>query len=192
MQDRIVTNDQVQNFQKAILDHVEKVENTIHTKIRETKIEDIYWKRSPYFCIFEKLWGCCETCPLCNEPCEWTDKDHLHSVRHRCRNHRPQGLADYAWQEGKGPLMTEVCNHLIQSNGYRYYSFQGSKKKYKYKNYGSIYPEWEISPTDEISKYWMWFYNKYKNKIAEMNNAKPPQIKKQFQNIGKNEAIDSL
>jgi hypothetical protein len=25
-----------------------------------------------------------------------------------------------------------------------------------------------------------------------MNNAKPPQIEKQLQNIGKNEAIDSL
>lgn len=192
MQGSIVTNDHVQNFQKVILDHVEKVENTILTKIRETKVEDIYWKRSPYSCIFERLWGCCETCPFCNEPCEWTDKDHLHSVRHRCRNHRPQGLADFAWQDGTGPLMTEVCNHLIQSNDDHYYSFRGSKKKYKYKNYRSIYPDWEISPSDEISKYWMWFYNKYKNEIAKMNNAKPPQIKKQFQNIGKNEAIDSL
>ena len=192
MQDRIVTNDYAQHFQKAILDYVEKVENTILTKIRETKIENIYWKRSPYSCIFERLWGCCETCPFCNEPCEWTDKDHLQSVRHRCRNHRPQGLIDFAWEEGRGPLMTEVCNHLIQSDDDHYYSFQGSKETHKYKDYSTIYPEWEISPSDEISKYWMWFYNKYKNDIAKMNNAKPPQIEKQLQNIGKNGAIDSL
>ena len=191
MQDRIVTNDHVENFQRAILDYVEKVENTILTQIRETKIENIYWKRSPYSCIFERLWGCCESCPFCNEPCEYTDKDHLKSVKHRCRNHRPQGLVDFAWEKGSGSLMTEVCNYLIQSNNSRY-SFQGLKKKHKYKDYKNIYPEWEISPTDEISKYWMWFYNKYKNEIAKMNKAKLPQIEKQLQNIDKNEAIDSL
>ena len=190
MQDRIVTNDYVQSFQKAILDYVEKVENTILTKIRETKTENICWERSPYSCIFERLWGCCETCPFCNEPCEYTDKDHLPSVRHRCRNHRPQGLVDLAWKRGSGPLITEACNYLIQTGDY--YSLQGSTETHKYKDYSTIYPEWEISPSDEISKYWMWFYNKYKNNIAKMNNAKPPQIEKQLQNIGKNEAIDSL
>jgi hypothetical protein len=52
---------------------------------------------------------------------------------------------DFAWEEGSGPLMTEVCNYLIQSDNH--YSFQGSTEKHKYKNYKTIYPEWEISPT---------------------------------------------
>jgi hypothetical protein len=47
MQDRIVTNDYVQNFQRAILNHVERIENTILTNIRETKTENVCWKRSP-------------------------------------------------------------------------------------------------------------------------------------------------
>jgi hypothetical protein len=190
MQDRIVTNDYFQNFQKAILDHVDRIENTILTKIRETKTENICWKRSPYSCIFERLWGCCETCPFCNEPCEYTDKDHLSSVKHSCRNHRPQGFVDFAWEEGRGPLMTEVCNYLIQTGDY--YSLQGSTETHKYRHYRTKYPEWEISPSGEISKYWMWFYNKYKNEMAKMNNAKPPQIAKELEKIDKKEAVDSL
>lgn len=190
MQDRIVTNDFVQNFQRAILNHVEKIENTIRTKIRETKTENICWKRSPYSCIFERLWGCCETCPFCNEPCEYTDKDHLSSVKHSCRSHRPQGFADFAWQEGKGSLMIETCNYLIQTGNC--YSLQGSTETHKYRHYRKKYPEWEISPSGEISKYWMWFYNKYKNEMAQMNKAKPPQIAKELEKIDKREAVDSL
>jgi hypothetical protein len=190
MQDRIVTNDYVQNFQRAILNHIERIENTILTKIRETKTENVCWKRSPYSCIFERLWGCCETCPFCNEPCEYTDKDHLSSVKHSCRNHRPQGFADFAWQEGRGSLMTEACNYLIQTGNY--YSLQGSTETHKYRHYRTKYPEWEISPSGEISKYWMWFYNKYKKEMAKMNKAKPPQIAKELEKIDKKEALDSL
>jgi hypothetical protein len=37
----------------------------------------------------------------------------------------------------------------------------------------------------------MWFYNTYKNEMAKMNKAKPPQIAKELEKIDKKEAVDS-
>lgn len=86
--------------------------------------------------------------------------------------------------------MTEVCNYLIQTGDF--YSLPGSTETHKYRHYRTKYLEWEISPDGEISKYGMWFCNKYKNEMEKMNKAEPPQIAKELEQIDKNEAIDSL
>jgi hypothetical protein len=88
------------------------------------------------------------------------------------------------------PKSLKYANYLIQTGNY--YSLQGSTETHKYRHYRTKYPEWEISPSGEISKYWMWFYNKYKKEMAKMNKAKPPQIAKELEKIDKKEAVDSL
>ncbi|XP_062612200.1 interferon-induced very large GTPase 1-like [Saccostrea cucullata] len=65
----------------------------------------------PYEEVFQSLWGCLEHCPLCLEPCQYTDSDHWRkdNIPHRCVQHRPFALGGNFLQEND-KLMIQTCN----------------------------------------------------------------------------------
>lgn len=183
---RHVTN--IQIYHHSVLSQLSDIEKSILTTVYTTEETSVQWKSCPYTKVFEKLWGCCESCPFCNEPCDQTDKDH--STKHKCRQHRPQGLGDVALDGGNGPLVTDVCNFLIRTD--KTFITDDGKEECMYKKYMTIFDKWEISPSFVSSKYWYWFFKTYKHEIANTYGAKLPCIPEYWKSITEEEAIKEL
>ncbi|CAG2250510.1 unnamed protein product [Mytilus edulis] len=83
---------------RTVVEQLETTRKSVLQTVTETNIETVRWKTDPYTSIFKRLWGCCATCPFCSEPCQYND-GHLVNVKHSCRQHRPQGVGDYAWEK---------------------------------------------------------------------------------------------
>ena len=112
--------------------------------------------------VRDNVAGCCEQCPFCKEQCDRTDNAHM--GKHHCLLHRPLCLGGYR-ESNTGVMTVDICTEKVSSDG----TFKCADKSVKYKDYQTIYPEWEI-PNDgrEITPYWKWFTAQYKKDIVSM------------------------
>ena len=112
--------------------------------------------------VRDNVAGCCEQCPFCKEQCDRTDNAHM--GKHHCLLHRPLCLGGYR-ESNTGVMTVDICTEKVSSDG----TFKCADKSIKYKDYQTIYPEWEI-PNDgrEITPYWKWFTAQYKKDIVSM------------------------
>lgn len=180
----------IENFRRTVLKEISSTKESLLKIVTDTTQETIRWKKEPYTSIFERLWGCCATCPFCSEPCEYND-NHLDSVKHSCKQHRPQGVGEYAWENGSGELVTDICNHLIHESR-KDFILSDSNTTHKYKHYRTKFPDWEITPIYKPSKYWMWYFKTFKNEIAKKSNTKVPELPENWNDVTAEDAKNSL
>ncbi|XP_041472592.1 interferon-induced very large GTPase 1-like [Lytechinus variegatus] len=208
------------NLQRIILDQLDEVQKKLEESFALKTAHSVEWDGShPSHQIIDKIWGCPEQCPFCNEPCADTTPDHydLSGRSHMCVQHRPQGIGGIRWEEDgyidgvnfcKGQLFTETCNYDIQRN----VSFNCSTVNFKCrdsgncsttgdqsewhknKEYKTYIPDWDIAPnpTNDVSRYWMWFMATYQHQLKDMYNAKLPDIPEDWMKISKAEALADL
>lgn len=182
------------NFKRVILDEMGKVEQLINKTFAEVTSANVKWKTDVVSLIMDKLWGCEAKCMFCAEPCMNTDKSHeKHEILHHCIQHRPQGLNGFYYIRDKS-LLVDFCNVLIQGD-MKYHSgdieeLAGIWRKYK--EYQTHYPQWDIQPTYDTSKYWMYVMCTYQHKLKDFYRLKLPHIPSSWNDITLEDAINSL
>ncbi|XP_041471757.1 interferon-induced very large GTPase 1-like [Lytechinus variegatus] len=204
------------NLQRIILDQLNKFQADLDGAFTNETEYSVDWNGTPPSQqILDKIWGCAEQCPFCEEICADTTPDHysLSGRCHMCVQHRPQGIVGMNWSTDtenhrKGQLLHETCNYDIQRNvSFRCtvgnYKCRKSGKcsttgdefvYHKCKEYKTYMPDWDIAPnpTNDVSKYWMWFMATYQHQLIDMYNAKLPNIPEDWTKITKKEALDDL
>lgn len=177
----------------VIRNDLNEMENDILKVYDDTNKNTVQWKTNPNSKIMEKLWGCTNVCMFCAEPCRHTDKSHVEQdVQHQCIQHRPQGISGWHFSDTKN-LVTEFCNCLIQTTDMQYrWGEEEPKESRYYKDYKSHFPEWDIVPSSDKSKYWMWVMCKYQDELKEIHDVEKPNLPETWKIITKEEAIESL
>lgn len=176
------------DFESMLKDELVEMENKVSKQFENMTSTSVQWKKSPVPEIMNTLWGCPEICMFCKEPCMNTNKDHVKEGHpHRCLQHRPQGIGGFRWLHNQ-KLSVEFCNHLVSSN--LVYMIPG--KSGPYKNFKTHFPDWDIPPNSDTSKYWMWVICKYQHELIKMHNTQLPDIPINWKSITKEIAIDSL
>jgi hypothetical protein len=177
---------------------VEEMGNMKHDIIKdfaETTKLTVKWKKDVVSIIMDKIWGCVETCMFCKEPCMNTDDKHdKYNINHHCIQHRPQGIGGFR-RISDNSLVVDFCNSLIQSD--TVYILNDPDDFFKilqrlYKEYKTHHPNWDIQPTYDTSKYWMYVLCKYQHQLKDLYNSALPHLPTTWNNITKEEAIDSL
>ena len=114
--------------------------------------------------MHNRLKGCCEQCPFCNEECDLLTVNH--PGNHSSTIHRPRCLGGFRDSE-TNEMILEVCNVAINSN--RRFRCRATNDEYvPYKNYQEYFKKWFIDPeTDSTPRYWQWFIGKYSREIAD-------------------------
>ena len=164
------------NLRKIILDQLDIVKASLLNAFeKETKYSVDWHGTPPPQQILDQIWGCPEQCPACNEPCSIRTPDHYSSgVSLMCVVHRPQGIGGVRWagdgvfdgvRVRKDQLTHWTCNYDLY------------RKKVAFK-----YAAWNIAldPNNSVSKYWMWFMATYQSQLADMYEAKLPDIPVSF------------
>lgn len=146
------------------------------------------WKHDLVEMTLEKIWGCTEICVFCKIPCIRTHKDHVDDeLRHHCAQHRPGGIA--GMKSSDNMLILTDCQLIVTTyTGYK--DVQG--KTGKYIDYRENFPDWDICPSSDISKYWIWILVKFQKELEGMHDAVFPKYPSNWYSISKAEAIYSL
>lgn len=180
----------IQNYTDIITRDLDDVGQDIFEHFNTFTQNTIQWKETPVTKIMNKLWGCISKCMFCAEPCRNTDKDHVEQgFKHKCIQHRPQGIGGFR-NEHDEKLTVEFCNFLVSSkSGFKFHD----KEQFKpYQQYQKFYPDWDISPTSDTSKYWMWVMFRFQNELTRHHAAQLPELPQSWGEITKEEAINSL
>ncbi|XP_063446798.1 interferon-induced very large GTPase 1-like [Mytilus trossulus] len=180
----------IQNFTEIIARDLNDVRQETFEHFNNVTNNTIQWKETPVTKIMNKLWGCTSKCMFCAEPCRNTDKDHVQQgFKHKCIQHRPQGIGGFRNLNNQ-TLVVEFCNFLVSSKD----SFKFDDKEHlkPYKQYKRYFPDWDISPTSDTSKYWMWVMFRFQHELMLHHVAKLPDMPKSWRRITKEEAINSL
>ncbi|XP_065572670.1 interferon-induced very large GTPase 1-like [Artemia franciscana] len=103
--------------------------------------------------LIESLIGCGTCCPFCGAPCSLSSSQH---DEHSTNFHRPQVIVGYSY-EGSNDAMIENCPaYLAKGTSFRN---QDSRWQFvSYKDYKTIYPNWNIMPSLSIESgiFWKW------------------------------------
>nr|DBA18980.1 TPA: hypothetical protein GDO54_014869 [Pyxicephalus adspersus] len=178
-------------FLADIEEFLEGVEKEIITEIKHFTIEYVLNKTTlkPQDELFKKVFGCGKQCPFCKVPCEAgaaNHKEHFASV------HRPQGLGTYRCMESK-ELSHSICTTDVIGNT----TFINSDTDWKprlYRDYRKVYPDWTIQPDATIgaSNYWKYIFKEFNKQFSDYSNAKPADLPKDWYQITKEQALQSL
>ncbi|XP_069812373.1 up-regulator of cell proliferation-like [Dendropsophus ebraccatus] len=139
--------------------------------------------------LFKKVIGCGKQCPFCKVPCEAGSVEH---TEHFATVHRPQGLGRYRYVD-----TNVLCSSLCSTDVVTEKSFRNSDTEWKfhpYKDYREFYPDWMIQPDPSIhaSDYWKFIFKEFNAQFAKEYNAKPANLPKDWYNISKDQALESL
>lgn len=182
----------LENYTEIIMVDLEDIEKDISMSYQCTTQYSVQWKEHPISGIMEKLWGCTAKCMFCAEPCRHTGKNHIEEdIPHQCIQHRPQGIGGFHW-EGTKHLVTEFCNFWVQTDQIYKWGKEQNKESRYYKEYKKHFPDWDIVPSHDTSKYWMWVMFKYQNELKDYYGLKEPNLPATWKLIKKEEAIKSL
>lgn len=188
-----------QNFLVCISEQLSDVEKELVKDFENLRPSEIKWPgETPYDTIFDALWGCSETCPFCDEPCQETDKVHR-NVFHTCVQHRPIGNSG-GKTRNRQKLLFATCNYHVKSNrtircgDWCNCTAKRSDVYHLFKQYNKYAPTWNIAPQSQLisSKYWMWFMANHSSKLAKYHDVDMPDIPVYWQQISKMQAIRSL
>ncbi|XP_056389818.1 up-regulator of cell proliferation-like isoform X2 [Hyla sarda] len=139
--------------------------------------------------LFRKVIGCGKQCPFCKVPCEAGCAEH---TEHFATVHRPQGLGRYRYVD-----TNVLCSSLCSTDVVTEKSFRNSDTDWKfhpYKEYREFYPDWMIKPDPSInaSDYWKFIFKEFNAQFAKKYNAKPASLPKDWYDISKDRALESL
>ncbi|XP_071126701.1 uncharacterized protein [Mytilus edulis] len=138
--------------------NLEGIKTEIIENFKNTTAYDVKWSEDPYNKIIECLWGCTECCPFCQEPCQYSDKEHVRQGnKHKCIQHRPVGLCGFM-NEKNNMIMINSCSRLVNSPDERF------RHKHEYISdqcrnyYQTLFNGWEIRPYVNGNECQYWKY----------------------------------
>lgn len=179
----------IKELRKLLIDQLEEFKKGIKNELcgYETRSKKIVSD------VMDILWGCSAKCVFCFEPCKHTDADHIQQkINHSCIQHRPVAIVGGKYiKEEPHYLNPNFCNRLLKTE--ETYVINGIWRQIK--EYKIDYGDWEILPSDEQSKYWIWFLIEYKALLAkkyECNEPTKEMIPDNWLKVSKLEALDSL
>lgn len=108
--------------------------------------------------VFDYLFYCAKTCPICGVPCNETHPGKLHIDTHHSRCHRPTGFARNTRYKGD-IFITSTCNDFVESD----HTFRNADTNYefvRYRDYRMVndyYNSWYIErAANDDSLYWKY------------------------------------
>ena len=177
----------VEQYQKFLESDLKKLEEDIKTEFQRKTAFTVRWQdnSNPFKKVCDRLWGCTEHCPFCNEPCQ--DSDPYHQSSHHCVQHRPPGVRGIP-MEGTNELVMETCTFNTASerrftcgvigyvckftqncNGWAHGAVYHPCRDYK-----KYLPKWDIAPdpAGNASKYWQWIVCTFQRKTVGKTQRK--------------------
>ncbi|XP_066578858.1 interferon-induced very large GTPase 1 isoform X1 [Amia ocellicauda] len=188
----MLNNANTEDFSQCLKHVVGEMEQGISAEFHkesdiEKKLHNLPFK--PENELFKRVFGCGKQCPFCKAPCEAGGKDHKD---HWTSVHRPQGLGGYR-SVTTYKLACEICSSDVYSER----KFKNSLTDWKlhpYKDYRTLYPDWNIPPDTSIqtTDYWKYVFRSFNQKFAKTYNAKPADMPPDWCEITKGQAMNSL
>ncbi|XP_044160554.1 up-regulator of cell proliferation-like [Bufo gargarizans] len=138
--------------------------------------------------LFKKVFGCGKKCPFCKVPCEAGGSEHK---EHFASVHRPKGLAKCSWQKGGG-LITSTCSLDVNSERL-FCNTDTDGINHPYKEYRTIYPDWDIQPdVNDSCHYWKYVFREFNRKFADAYTAEVAQFSEDWKHVTEEDAMRSL
>ena len=112
------------HLQKYLYQKIPEVQKNILAVFARDTATTVRWNSSfggfvlhhPSERIRSLLWGCDAQCPLCEEPCQRSDSQHVSETDcHQCIQHRPAGVAGWRWGTS-GKLVETNCSYDLHAN----------------------------------------------------------------------------
>ncbi|XP_077303276.1 up-regulator of cell proliferation-like [Lithobates pipiens] len=181
----------VQQFSSDIEHYLKETQQQIQSELRHMALGTLLYTVTvkPQDELFRKVVGCRKQCPFCKVPCEVQGEDHR---IHEASMHRPQGLGRFQWDEDKN-LIVDICStHVVANCSFR--NLDTEWKLHPCKEYGTIYPDWNIQPDASIesSDYWKYVFVQLNENFAELYEAKPAELPEVWKQITKEQALHSV
>ncbi|XP_071150302.1 interferon-induced very large GTPase 1-like [Mytilus edulis] len=183
----------ITNFSKMLLDNLKLTESEVLATFQTTTAENVQWSESPIPKIMNRLWGCEAKCMFCFETCKNTDKDHISlGFAHQCIQHRPIGIRGFR-DHYTHKMVISFCNYNVSTDKrYRWNTTDDNEEWKFYKEYKKRHPDWDIFPSSDVSRYWMWVICRYHHQLVEMYSIEHPDIPSDWWKITKEQAIKSI
>ncbi|XP_060599616.1 interferon-induced very large GTPase 1-like [Ruditapes philippinarum] len=191
-------------LQECIVKKLEDLKLDLENEYEAVDENSVKWDgRDPIQYVVENVWGCKASCPFCGEPCAY-GKTHA-GRKHYALQHKPKGIKGHYNPDGKEASIT-TCNVDIQMRN-KYFPCklinyvcsnkrgECGEKEHKFFDYRDLFPKWDIKPgttVESCSKFWAWFMVHFKRRISRKFLIKVNKIPPYWQNISKDDAIDSL
>ncbi|XP_073490875.1 up-regulator of cell proliferation-like [Aquarana catesbeiana] len=181
----------VEQFSSDIEHYLKETQQQIQSELRHMALGSLLYTVTvkPQDELFMKVVGCRMQCPFCKVPCEVRGEDHK---IHEASMHRPQGLGNFQWDEDKN-LIIDICStHVVANCSFR--NLDTEWKLHPCKEYGTIYPDWNIQPDASIesSDYWKYVFVQLNENFAELYEAKPAELPEVWKQITKEQALRSV
>ncbi|VDI14406.1 Hypothetical predicted protein [Mytilus galloprovincialis] len=187
------SNLSVKEFIEKFLLHLKNMKAETIINFKNTTVNDVQWSDNPHNKIIESLWGCTECCPFCNEPCQYSDKEHVTQESiHKCIQHRPLGVYGYMNEENN-MFMLESCISLIKSPEI-YFKLRNRDSSLRCTSYDQAFKGWEIrskEDTDEC-KFWKFLICRWKEMFQQFYSAHTQNIPVEWTSLSVEDAIRSL
>ncbi|KAE8578403.1 hypothetical protein XENTR_v10023517 [Xenopus tropicalis] len=171
----------LENLEKSLSDTEEEIITEMKAKDKETILSKVVVK--PVYELFKRVFGCGKQCPFCRVPCEAGGNDH---EIHFASIHRPTGLGRYRYIFSQ-TLCHDICTTNVSGNK----SFiHLNDSSHPYKEYRTIYPDWNIlpDPSIEASDYWKYVLKEFNDQFAEEYKAQPADYPEKWNTITKAQA----
>ncbi|XP_062396806.1 interferon-induced very large GTPase 1-like [Sardina pilchardus] len=166
---------------------------------------------SPHELLFSSLYACRHQCPFCGMPCEAAGKGH---GTHFSSMHR-SGAFTGSRCDNSRKLEIDICTTLVvdpdKTRVFIVRLFCGfwrklglffkdrsfvdkTHKTCPYKEYRTIYPDWEIKgdPKSETSNYWKYVLKKFNKEFTEAYDAQPADIPEEWERLTADDALMGL
>ncbi|OCT59081.1 up-regulator of cell proliferation [Xenopus laevis] len=183
--------DDIQMFSDGIELYVTETEKQISSEIKSSSAESVLSRATlnPVDVVFKSVCGCLKFCPFCRVPCEASGIDH---EKHFASTHRPKGLAQCTWKTS-GNLTTSICSTDVDTK-LCFISPETNGESHPYKEYQTIYTEWDIKPTqiEESSDYWKYVFKEFNRKFADAYLAELALLPFDWNFVTKEDALRSL
>ncbi|XP_051521034.1 interferon-induced very large GTPase 1 [Myxocyprinus asiaticus] len=141
--------------------------------------------------LYERLKGCDQRCPFCKAPCDLGEKEHQ---VHEAVLHRPKGLVCYT-NANSTTLSHSTCSADITGKN-QFQNRHTGGQSLPFKEYQSIYPDWNISPEDPRNNgaavYWRYVFVRYNSRFAQEYQCAPATLPQTWERISQEEALRSL
>uniref|UniRef100_A0A8C5QDM0 VLIG-type G domain-containing protein n=1 Tax=Leptobrachium leishanense TaxID=445787 RepID=A0A8C5QDM0_9ANUR len=168
-----------------------EVEKQIISEIKSMCFHSVLFKfiLKPEDELLKKVIGCGKRCPFCKVPCEAGGSGHK---EHYASIHRPKGLGRVSW-DSDNRLVTGICSTFVKTKD-NFKSAETEQKWHPYKDYRTIYPDWNIQPDPslESSDYWKYVFVKFNDQFAKEYKAEPAKLPAGWREITKEQALESL
>nr|XP_055051990.1 interferon-induced very large GTPase 1 [Misgurnus anguillicaudatus]XP_055051991.1 interferon-induced very large GTPase 1 [Misgurnus anguillicaudatus] len=141
--------------------------------------------------LYERVKGCDKCCPFCKAPCDMGETEHK---VHQAVVHRPKGLVCYT-NANSTTLSHSTCSaDIVGQNQFQNRHTKGMSLPFK--EYQSIYPDWNISPEDPRNigpaLYWRYVFMRFNSRFANKYQCAPAMLPEAWGKITQMEALQSL